>query len=168
MAAFLPDASLLHILSDKSFENSPHKRNSRSHYRIGVLGRYIELKGLIGVNSGDILLIDGDAYLFVQESLADFIYRNLTRIRHTSVYVEVEDEQTFSYTPAIEEIKGTVASVRLDSLLSLVFHVSTSKLVCPLIEGQDFVNGKLITTNSYNVKKIMCVCEKGVGDGFQI
>ena len=69
------------------------------------------------------MLIEGNAYLFVQEALADFVCENLTRIRHTSVYVEVEDEHTFSYTPNIEEVKGTVASVRLDSLLSPCFSV---------------------------------------------
>ncbi len=164
MVAFLPDALYYaHFYPIKVLKISPlQKKFAESLSHRDYLGAILNL-GIDRCKLGDILLIDGDVHLFVQESLADFICRNLTRIRHTSVYVEVEDEQTFSYTPAIEEIKGTVASVRLDSLLSLVFLASRSKLV-PLIEGgRVFVNGKLITTNSYNVKENDIVSVRKLG-----
>lgn len=45
--------------------------------------------------------------------------------------------------------RGTVASVRLDSLLSLAFSSSRTKLSGLIEGGRVFVNGKLITSNGY-------------------
>ena len=47
---------------------------------------------------------------------------------------EPENFEKFSYTPQIEEKKGTVSSLRLDSLLALAFSSSRTKLV-PYIEN---------------------------------
>lgn len=164
MVAFLPDALYYtHFYPIKVLKISPLQRKfaeSLSHR--DYLGAILNL-GIERCKIGDILLIEGDAYLFVHESLVDFVCQNLTRIRHTSVFVKVEDEQTFSYTPAIEEIKGTVASVRLDSLLSLAFPLSRSKLVSLIEGGRVFVNGKLITTNSYSVKEDEIVSVRKMG-----
>lgn len=164
MVVFLPDALYYTpFYPIKVLKISPlHKKFAEELSHRDYLGAILNL-GIERCKLGDILLIDGNAYIFVHESLANFICQNLTRIRHTSVYVETEDEQSFSYTPDIEEIKGTVASIRLDSILSLAFPISRSKLV-PLIEGgRVFVNGKLITTNSYNLKEndIISVRKKG-------
>ncbi len=56
-----------------------------------------------------------------------------------------------------------MASVRLDSLLSLAFSASRTKL-SGLIEGAKvFVNGKLITTNSYQLKENDVISVRGYG-----
>ena len=58
-----------------------------------------------------------------------------------------------SYEPKYEELKGTVPSIRLDTILSIAYPLSRSKLT-PLIEsGRVFVNGKLITSNGYHLKE---------------
>ena len=111
MVAFLPDALYYtHFYPIKVLKISPlQKKFAEELTHRDYLGAILHL-GIERCKLGDILLIEGNAYLFVQEALADFVCENLTRIRHTSVYVEVEDEHTFSYTPNIEEVKGTVAS----------------------------------------------------------
>ena len=53
--------------------------------------------------------------------LYHFLCSELTRIRHTSVKTEELPSFDIQYTPKYEELTGTVASVRLDSLLSLAF-----------------------------------------------
>ena len=73
----------------------------------------------------------------------------LTRIRHTSVKTEELPSFDIQYTPKYEELTGTVASVRLDSLLSLAFSSSRTKLSGLIEGGRVFVNGKLITSNGY-------------------
>lgn len=84
--------------------------------------------------------------------LTEFLVKELTRVRHTTVRaVEVENAD-FKWEPKYEEIKGTVASVRLDSLLSLAFSSSRSKLTALIEAGRVYVNGKLITSNGYHVK----------------
>ena len=68
-----------------------------------------------------------------------------------------------NYTPDFQQIKGTVSSVRLDSLLPLAFSSSRSKL-SGLIEGAKvFVNGKLITSNGYQVKEGDLISVRGLG-----
>ena len=52
-----------------------------------------------------------------------FLCSELTRIRHTSVKTEELPSFDIQYTPKYEELTGTVASVRLDSLLSLAFFI---------------------------------------------
>ena len=101
---------------------------------------------------GDILLQDGVAYLFASRNMASYIVDNLSKVKHTIVVGEIIDSLQFVYEPKYEIIKGNVASIRLDSLLSTAFGSSRSKLT-PLIEaGRVFVNGKLVTSNGYHVK----------------
>ena len=87
----------------------------------------------------------------------------VTRIRHTSVMLTVVDNSTFTYTTSFKEIKGSVSSLRLDSLLSLAFSSSRSKLVAYIENGKVFVNGKLITSNGYQIKENDIVSVRGLG-----
>ena len=85
--------------------------------------------------------------------MSDFLAQNLTRIRHTPVVASIEELQEFQYEPSFEEIRGTVASVRLDTLLALAFSSSRSRL-SGLIEGKKvFVNGRMIVSNGYRLKE---------------
>ena len=81
--------------------------------------------------------------------IVSFLCSELTRIRHTSVKTEELPSFDIQYTPKYEELTGTVASVRLDSLLSLAFSSSRTKLSGLIEGGRVFVNGKLITSNGY-------------------
>lgn len=56
------------------------------------------------------------------------------------------------YEPRYEELKGTVSSIRLDSVLALAYPVSRSKITPQIEAGNVFVNGKLITSNGYRLK----------------
>ena len=154
MAAFLPDALYYtHFYPIQILTIEPlQKKFAESLTHRDYLGAVLNL-GIERSKIGDIIVMEQCAYLFVHESLADFICSDLTRIRHTSVMVTKKDAEDFSYTPKYEEITGTVASVRLDSLLSLAFNSSRSKLVALIEGGKVFTNGKLMTTNSYQVKE---------------
>lgn len=163
MAAFLPDAlslctfpfSVARIdpLNEKYAEPLTHR---------DYLGALINL-GIERSKLGDILIEEKRALIIIHKNLFDFIQTELVRVRHTSVFIREEIMDTFSYSPKFEEIKGTVASVRLDSLLSLAFASSRTKL-SGLIEGAKvFVNGKLITTNSYHVQEEDVISVRGMG-----
>ena len=154
MVAFLPDALYYtHFYPIQILTIAPlQKKFAESLTHRDYLGAVLNL-GIERSKIGDIIVMEQCAYLFVHESLADFICSDLTRIRHTSVMVTKKDAEDFSYTPKYEDITGTVASVRLDSLLSLAFSSSRSKLVALIEGGKVFTNGKLMTTNSYQVKE---------------
>ena len=88
----------------------------------------------------------------------------LKKVRHTSVYCEVEAGLPEELTePKTERKEGSVASVRLDAVLSLAFSSSRSKMV-PLIEGgQVFINGKLVTSPSASLKEDDLVTVRHMG-----
>ena len=112
---------------------------------------------------GDILVEEHSAIVFLHASLEQFLLDELRQIRHTSVQISVENSREFSYTPKTKTIKGTVSSLRLDSLLALAFSSSRSKLVAYIEGGKVFVNGKLITSNGYQIKENDIISVRGLG-----
>lgn len=165
MVAFVPDALSLRELDYpfSVFRIQPlHAKYADTLSHRDYLGAILNL-GMERCKLGDILVDEKEAVLFLHTSMGAFLSKELTRIRHTSVKVTAEELTDFTYSPIYEEIKGTVASVRLDSLLSLAFGSSRSKLT-GLIEGAKvFVNGRLITTNSYQVKEEDVISVRGMG-----
>lgn len=174
MAAFIPDALYLRYgkkeLSPeeicypfRAVKVSPlNRRFTEDLTHRDYLGAILNL-GIERSKIGDILPMDGDALVFVHDDMIGFITDQLVRVRHTSVTVSEVPLGEISYTPAFEEIKGTVASVRLDSLLPLAFSSSRSRL-SGLIEGaRVYVNGKLITSNGYQVEEENVISVRGMG-----
>lgn len=154
MVAFLPDALYYdYQYPIQIIEISPVNRKfaeELSHR--DYLGAVMNL-GIERCKLGDILIEDGKAILFAKEELAGYIMEHLTRIRHTTVKTSILSAFEDSYEPRYEELKGTVASVRLDTVLSLAYPLSRSKIT-GLIEGaRVFVNGKLVTSNGYRLKE---------------
>ena len=112
---------------------------------------------------GDILLTDDGTYVFCHDTITDLLCQELTHIRHTSVHAQVTDSESFSYQPKYEEIHGTVASVRLDSLLSLAFGSSRSSLTSLVENGSVYVNGRVTSSNGYKLKENDIISVRGHG-----
>ncbi len=164
MAAFIPDAlsygyrypiSIVRIspLNCRFAEQLSHR---------DYLGAVLNL-GLERCKTGDILVFEDSAVIFCHDSIAGYLAENLTRIRHTSVTAKKIEESDFQYMPKFEEIKGSIASVRLDALLSLAFGSSRSKLTSYIENGKVFVNGRLITSNGYQVHDNDIISVRGLG-----
>lgn len=154
MAAFIPDALYYEYeYPVRILEIAPANRKfSEELSHRDYLGAVMNL-GIERCKIGDILTQGGNAILFVKEELADYVLENLTRIRHTTVTVSETSEFDQNYEPDYEEIKGSVASIRLDTVLSLAYPLSRSKLTAYIEAGRVFVNGKLITSNGYRLKE---------------
>lgn len=126
------------------------------------LGALLNL-GIERCKTGDIIVNGSDAMVFVHRDMVRLVLDELTRVRHTSVTVSEITLSELEYTPEYEEIRGTVASVRLDSLLALAFSSSRSKLT-GLIEGAKvYVNGRLVTSNGYEPKEGDVISVRGMG-----
>ena len=126
------------------------------------LGAVLNL-GIERSRTGDIIPGEKGALLFVHNDIADFVSKELTRVRRTSVSAAPLSLKEVEYTPKFEEVRGTVASVRLDSLLSLAFSQSRSRL-SGLIEGAKvYVNGRLITSNGYQPEEGDIISVRGMG-----
>lgn len=127
------------------------------------LGALLNL-GVLRSKIGDILVNeDNSAYVFCEDRIADFFLQELCRIKHTVVTVtEVfQIEQHISHKE--ELVTGTVASVRLDSVIALAFGHSRSGMISFIESGKVFVNGKLITSNGYTLKTNDIISVRGKG-----
>lgn len=126
------------------------------------LGAVLNL-GIERFTIGDIVVQDKDAYLFCTDKMSGYIIDNLTKIKHTNVrctYVESFDQLV---EQQYQTIRGTVASIRLDSILSVAFSSSRSSITNVIKEGKVFVNSRLIESTSYVLKEGDIVSARGYG-----
>lgn len=162
--AFIPDAlyydwdfpiSCLHItpLHAKFAEPLTHR-----DYLGGILNLGIDRN-----KTGDILVDSNQAWLYCMESMKEFICRELVRIRHTTVMCQAADRLEPCIAIGTESIQGSVASVRLDSVIALACGGSRSSMTGLIEGGKVFVNGKLILSNGYHLKELDLVSVRGTG-----
>lgn len=164
MAAFLPDALYYEYEYPlKAVEITPlHQKFAEDLSHRDYLGALMNL-GIDRARLGDIVVDERTAVVFTKEEITEYIAEHLFRIRHTEVRTVVKDASDINYNPKYEEIKGTVPSIRLDTVLSTAYPLSRSK-VTPYIEnGKVFVNGKLITNNGYQLKPGDIISVRGMG-----
>ena len=142
MAVFLPDALYYEYeYPIQTIEVSPlNKKFSEDLTHRDYLGALI-------------IAEDHKALIFVKEEMAEYVTDNLTQIRHTHVKATIGTGVQVDYEPRYEELKGTVSSIRLDSVLALAYPLSRSKITSQIEAGKVFVNGKLITSNGYRLKE---------------
>ncbi|KMZ54990.1 YlmH family RNA-binding protein [Dorea sp. D27] len=164
MVAFLPDALYYeYVYPVSAIEIRPVNRKFAEELtHRDYLGALMNL-GIERCKLGDIMADDGRAVLFAKEELAAYITHELTRIRHTTVLAEQCTAAEFDYVPRYEELKGTVPSIRLDTVLSVAYPLSRSKLTSYIEGGKVFVNGKLITSNGCQIKESDRISIRGMG-----
>ncbi|MDO4343466.1 MAG: YlmH/Sll1252 family protein [Eubacteriales bacterium] len=126
------------------------------------LGAVLNL-GILRSAVGDILVTEKGAWLFSLRQMADFICNELSRVKNTTVRANVVTPENFDYTPKYELVRGSVASIRLDSLLALAFGASRSSLTGLIEGGRVFVNGRLVTSNGYKLKENDIISARGYG-----
>lgn len=112
------------------------------------LGAVLNL-GLDRNQIGDILVEGQEAWILCREQIAPFITDQLTQVRHNMVVCQTVPLSQLCYTPRFREVSGSIASLRLDSLVGLAFGLSRSKAAECVKEERVFVNGKLTTSSSF-------------------
>lgn len=126
------------------------------------LGALINL-GIDRGKMGDILVQGKSAWVFCMEELADYIIRELTFVKHNHVSVSRDTNPQTVIEPDFETLEGSVASLRLDCVLSLAFGLSRSK-AAPYLAGEKvFVNGRLETSASLQLRDGDIVSLRGMG-----
>lgn len=138
------------------------KKFSDSLNHRDFLGAVLNL-GIERAKVGDILIQECEGFLFIDHTLKNFIIDNLTKIKHTQVMCIEVDLDMISIKPSFKEITKTVASPRLDSILSVAFNTSRSGLTAYVSTGKVYVNGKVITSNSYQLKEGDVVSVRSLG-----
>ena len=168
MVAFYPDALCFEGTGAFSFPYvlisiSPiHAKYADSITHRDILGAILNL-GIERSKVGDILVNLDSCYVFIQEPLAEYIMENLSTVKRTSVTLDKVPLGSFSYQPRFTEIKGSISSLRLDSVLTLALSNSRSKMTLLIQGGKVFVNGRLVLSNSQLIKEGDIISVRGVG-----
>jgi len=164
IAAFLPDAlSYSYEYSIKTLKIRPLlKKFAEELTHRDYLGGILNL-GVDRSKIGDILVGDKEAVFFCDEAIADFLKMELTRVRHTSVVCEDADIKQIEVQNRTELVRGTVSTIRLDSVMSTALKASRSSLVSYIEGGKVFVNGRLVTSNGYPLKEGDLISVRGEG-----
>lgn len=112
---------------------------------------------------GDILLKKNKAYLFVLNSMVEYISKELTRVKHTSIKVRIVDSipETDKYVPSEKLIQ--VASLRIDAVIARVHNLSRGDAIELFTEKKVFLNGHLCENNSKMLSEKDKVTVRGFG-----
>jgi RNA-binding protein YlmH len=112
---------------------------------------------------GDLIVRGKTAQIFVEDRMADFIIRELTRVRKTPVRAFPVTSDADRFRPEEEQKTGSVASVRLDSVAALAFGLPRSQISDRIREGRVFVNAKLVTSNGHPLHEGDLISVRGCG-----
>lgn len=164
IAAFIPDAlSYSYDFPIVSLKIRPlQKKFAEELGHRDYLGSLLNL-GVDRCKIGDILVGDKEAVFFCESSIAPFLKQELTRVKHTPVLVEEAALDEIQVIERKEIVRGTVSTVRLDSVISVALKASRSSLVSLIEEGKVFVNGRLVTSNGYQLKEGDLISVRGAG-----
>ncbi|MGI6308886.1 MAG: RNA-binding protein [Dethiobacteria bacterium] len=134
----------------------------KGDFPAGVLNHRDFLGALLGLGIkremiGDIIYQGtGKAYVLLAKELATFVRLNLNKTGRFNVEaeeLELDILKTGLAPRRIKEIKGTVASMRLDAVSGLGFGLSRSK-IAPLIRGEQVkINHQVVKQPSKSIQE---------------
>lgn len=108
------------------------------------LGSLMSL-GIERKSIGDIVKMDGRCIIFCEDNIASFVADSLKEVGGVYVNCTVSDIESVEIIPQFEEITGTVASLRADSVVSVMLKSSRSK-AAEYIESQKFFLNQVLCT----------------------
>ncbi len=112
---------------------------------------------------GDILTDSTCAYIFVMKDIAEYVCRELIKVKHTMLNCREIAPGACTIRPAFEEIEGSVSSERLDAILAMVYHLSRGKAQ-ELVEAEMVaVDGRAAFSGGYDLKVGARVSVRGHG-----
>ncbi len=92
---------------------------------------------------GDIHVSDQGCHFLVADEVADYMRLNLQQVHRVHVQTELLPmEKLMVADTKLEEIGLSVASLRLDGIVSDVYHLSRAKILIPIKAGRCKVNWK--------------------------
>lgn len=120
--------------------------------------------GLKREKIGDILVREDGADIAVLRDISEFLLYNYEKAGRTSLKLEIVSSSDIKLPPLrFKEISDTVASLRLDSVLSSVFGISRAKAAEAVRKGITFVNSSQIVKPDFNVNEGDRLVIRGLG-----
>lgn len=164
MIAFIPDALSFEVsFPIKVVRVSPvHKKFADELSHRDFLGAILNL-GIEREKTGDILVKENEGFIFCNEYLSDFLIRELHKVKHTNVTVSLYENNKFDMEPDFEVLSGTIASNRIDCVLTMVCKTSRNVSSSLITEGKVFVNSKQVLSNSLSLNEGDIISVRGKG-----
>ena len=123
--------------------------------RIGhrdILGSILGL-GIDREVVGDIIATKDFARIIVDKKMVDYFFANLNKIGNVSVKVEIDElENIAPKEERVKEIKSTVASLRIDSIVAAGFGMSRSKAAAEISAEKVQLNWQTAKNSSQSIK----------------
>ncbi len=166
MLCYLPD------YLDENFlygDSSPVVCLRATFYEGDALSHRDFLGGLIGCGVerqvlGDILVGKGCCDFFVSAHIADYIRQNFTSAGHTKLRLApVPLTEVQSIDTEFAEIRDTLASLRLDSILSAGFRISRSLASTYISAGKVAIDGLPCDKSDKSICEGMKISVRGLG-----
>lgn len=126
------------------------------------LGSVIGL-GIERTKLGDIIVRDNEGYIFVSESISEYILENLSKVKRTNVRVEKCLDIPEAVAPKFAEESIIVSGNRLDAIIARVYKLSRDLAVRYISEGKVFLSGRQMTENAKQLKSGDTVSVRGKG-----
>lgn len=112
---------------------------------------------------GDIFVQEKSAVLFCQESMAPYLLDHLEQVKHTHVRCSMTEAVVELQSPSLESVTLSVASSRIDGVVSKLYNIARSQSLELFRAGRVFVDGRLMENNSYALKNGNSVTVRGFG-----
>lgn len=126
------------------------------------LGALLNL-GIERSTLGDIVIIDNVGYLFAKEDMAEYVSRELVRVKHTDVAVSIVDTLPEGVLYKTEPRTVQASGERLDSVIAKVFCLSREEAQSLFKKRLVFVCGKCVESTSYIPKVGEVISVRGKG-----
>ena len=126
------------------------------------LGAVLSL-GIEKDKTGDIFVKNNTAYVFVNETVADFIIKELSSVGREAVSVSEEQTLPEEFYPEIIKKTVNVSSLRLDAIISRLYNLPRESAVELIKNGKIFVNGVLLQKTFYEPKEGDVIAVRGFG-----
>ena len=128
---FTPDEYITAIRVSHTFGELTHR-----DYLGSLMGLGIKRETL-----GDILVLEGRAYIICTAQISGYIMSNLEKIGRIGVKCEICPLSALEIPePVFDEVTGTVASLRADALTSLAFGISRTVAADMIRDGKLSLN----------------------------
>ncbi len=112
---------------------------------------------------GDIIVRDNIAYLFCEDSIAEFLAEHLDKVKHTSVTCTVGTECPAEAKPIFSEEELVVSAARCDSVVAKAYKLSRSESARLFAAKRIFVNGRQCENPGSVLKEGDVVSIRGFG-----
>lgn len=112
---------------------------------------------------GDILVVDGEAFLFATESIHPYLLENLDEVKHTKVSCTPIDAPPAVAVALPDEAVFVVAGERLDAFVAAVYKLSRSESASLIEKGLVAIDGKVTEKVSATPREGAMISVRGYG-----